>query len=157
MTLKSLIGELESVGVHRTVCGASGPFGRFEASSVSMRYRDVAIMDEDGYMQIVGRIKDIIIRGGENIYPAEIEQFLYRHPKVADVQVRIHVLSQSLQLSPAVAYPGSPVLCFKGPSEKAGLVYEAIGVVGDPEAKDGQCSQNRKNDCIVHTDVCVLF
>ena len=48
---------------------------------------DLGIMDEDGYTQIVGRIKDMIIRGGENIYPAEIEDFLYGHPKIQDVQV----------------------------------------------------------------------
>jgi fatty-acyl-CoA synthase len=44
-------------------------------------------MDEDGYVNIVGRIKDMIIRGGENIYPREIEEFLYTHPLLADVQV----------------------------------------------------------------------
>jgi fatty-acyl-CoA synthase len=44
-------------------------------------------MDENGYCKITGRIKDMIIRGGENIYPREIEEFLYTHPKVKDVQV----------------------------------------------------------------------
>jgi fatty-acyl-CoA synthase len=44
-------------------------------------------MDEDGHVRIVGRIKDMIIRGGENIYPREIEEFLYSHPAIADVQV----------------------------------------------------------------------
>jgi fatty-acyl-CoA synthase len=44
-------------------------------------------MDEEGYLNIVGRIKDMIIRGGENIYPREVEEFLYAHPDVADVQV----------------------------------------------------------------------
>ena len=44
-------------------------------------------MDEEGYGYIVGRIKDLIIRGGENIYPLEIEQLLYEHPDIADVQV----------------------------------------------------------------------
>ena len=44
-------------------------------------------MDADGYVNIVGRIKDMIIRGGENIYPREIEEFLYTHPDVSDVQV----------------------------------------------------------------------
>jgi fatty-acyl-CoA synthase len=44
-------------------------------------------MDDDGYVRIVGRIKDMIIRGGENLYPREIEEFLYGHPDVADVQV----------------------------------------------------------------------
>jgi fatty-acyl-CoA synthase len=48
---------------------------------------DLAVMDEDGYCNITGRLKDMIIRGGENIYPKEIEEFLYRHPKIADVQV----------------------------------------------------------------------
>lgn len=48
---------------------------------------DLAIMDENGYCKITGRIKQMIIRGGENIYPREIEEFIYTHPKVSDVQV----------------------------------------------------------------------
>jgi fatty-acyl-CoA synthase len=52
-----------------------------------MHTGDLATMDDDGYVNIVGRIKDLVIRGGENIYPREIEEFLYRHPKVQDVQV----------------------------------------------------------------------
>ncbi|MET7682009.1 AMP-binding protein [Streptomyces sp. NPDC005423] len=52
-----------------------------------MHTGDLAVMREDGYVEIVGRIKDMIIRGGENVYPREIEEFLYAHPKVADVQV----------------------------------------------------------------------
>jgi len=52
-----------------------------------MHTGDLATMDEDGYINIVGRIKDMIIRGGENIYPREVEEFLYRHPDIADVQV----------------------------------------------------------------------
>ncbi|HOJ09545.1 MAG TPA: AMP-binding protein [Clostridiales bacterium] len=48
---------------------------------------DLAVMDEKGYFKITGRIKDMIIRGGENIYPKEIEEFLYTHPSVKDVQV----------------------------------------------------------------------
>ncbi len=48
---------------------------------------DLAVMDTEGYVQIVGRIKDMIIRGGENIYPREIEEFLYTHPDIAEVQV----------------------------------------------------------------------
>lgn len=48
---------------------------------------DLACVDEDGYYKITGRIKDMIIRGGENIYPKEIEDFIYTHPKVSDVQV----------------------------------------------------------------------
>ena len=52
-----------------------------------MHTGDLATMDGDGYVNIVGRIKDMIIRGGENVYPREIEEFLYTHPAVADVQV----------------------------------------------------------------------
>jgi len=52
-----------------------------------MHTGDLAMMREDGFANIVGRIKDMIIRGGENVYPREIEEFLYGHPKVADVQV----------------------------------------------------------------------
>jgi fatty-acyl-CoA synthase len=48
---------------------------------------DLAVMDENGYCRITGRLKDMIIRGGENIYPREIEEFLYKHPKILDVQV----------------------------------------------------------------------
>ncbi|MET7700259.1 AMP-binding protein [Streptomyces sp. NPDC005485] len=52
-----------------------------------MHTGDLAVMRDDGYVEIVGRIKDMIIRGGENVYPREIEEFLYAHPKIADVQV----------------------------------------------------------------------
>jgi fatty-acyl-CoA synthase len=52
-----------------------------------MHTGDLATMDDEGYLNIVGRIKDMIIRGGENIYPREVEEFLYGHPDVADVQV----------------------------------------------------------------------
>ena len=52
-----------------------------------MHTGDLATMDAEGYVNIVGRIKDLVIRGGENIYPREIEEFLYRHPAVQDVQV----------------------------------------------------------------------
>ncbi|MGV9659258.1 AMP-binding protein [Streptomyces koyangensis] len=52
-----------------------------------MHTGDLAVLRQDGYVEIVGRIKDMIIRGGENIYPREIEEFLYTHPKIADVQV----------------------------------------------------------------------
>jgi fatty-acyl-CoA synthase len=48
---------------------------------------DLAVMDEDGFVQITGRIKDMVIRGGENIYPREIEEFLYTHPDILDAQV----------------------------------------------------------------------
>ena len=52
-----------------------------------MHTGDLATMDEDGYLAIVGRIKDMIVRGGENIYPREIEEFLYTHPLIEDAQV----------------------------------------------------------------------
>jgi fatty-acyl-CoA synthase len=52
-----------------------------------MHTGDLATMDSDGYVNIVGRIKDMIIRGGENIYPREVEEFLYGHPDITDVQV----------------------------------------------------------------------
>jgi len=52
-----------------------------------MHTGDLAVMADDGYCNIVGRIKDMVIRGGENIYPREIEEFLYSHPAVEDVQV----------------------------------------------------------------------
>ena len=52
-----------------------------------MHTGDLAVLDEDGYCNIVGRVKDMIIRGGENIYPREIEEYLIRHPKIQDVAV----------------------------------------------------------------------
>jgi fatty-acyl-CoA synthase len=52
-----------------------------------MHTGDLATIDEDGYCNIVGRLKDMVIRGGENIYPREVEEFLYRHPKIQEVQV----------------------------------------------------------------------
>ncbi|MGO1398734.1 MAG: AMP-binding protein [Brevibacterium yomogidense] len=52
-----------------------------------MRTGDLGIMDEDGYVDVTGRIKDMVIRGGENIYPREIEEFFYRHPGIQDIQV----------------------------------------------------------------------
>src|SRR5262249_20362309 len=52
-----------------------------------MHTGDLAVMDGEGYVNIVGRIKDMIIRGGENVYPREIEEFLYSHPDIVDVQV----------------------------------------------------------------------
>jgi fatty-acyl-CoA synthase len=52
-----------------------------------MHTGDIAVMDEEGYLAITGRIKDMVIRGGENIYPREIEEFLYTHPDILDAQV----------------------------------------------------------------------
>ena len=52
-----------------------------------MHSGDIAVIDEEGFCNIVGRIKDLVIRGGENLYPREIEEFLYRHPAIRDVQL----------------------------------------------------------------------
>jgi fatty-acyl-CoA synthase len=52
-----------------------------------MHTGDLAVMDESGYLNIVGRIKDMVIRGGENVYPREIEEFLYTHPDIVDAQI----------------------------------------------------------------------
>jgi fatty-acyl-CoA synthase len=52
-----------------------------------MHTGDLATIDAEGYCNIVGRIKDMVIRGGENVYPREIEEYLFRHPKIEDVQV----------------------------------------------------------------------
>lgn len=52
-----------------------------------MHTGDLGVLDDEGFCNIVGRIKDMVIRGGENIYPREVEEFLYRHPDVSDVQV----------------------------------------------------------------------
>jgi fatty-acyl-CoA synthase len=52
-----------------------------------MHTGDLATLDAEGYCNIVGRIKDMVIRGGENVYPREIEEFLYLHPRIQDVQV----------------------------------------------------------------------
>jgi fatty-acyl-CoA synthase len=52
-----------------------------------MHTGDLAVMDDDGYLSITGRIKDVVIRGGENIYPREVEEFLYTHPDILDAQV----------------------------------------------------------------------
>ncbi len=69
--------------------GEEGPARTAEAIDAEgwMHTGDLAVMREDGYCTIVGRIKDMVIRGGENIYPREIEEFLYTHPDVEDVQV----------------------------------------------------------------------
>ncbi len=52
-----------------------------------MHSGDLAVMDDDGYVKIVGRLKDMIIRGGENVYPREIEEYLFTHPDIVDAQV----------------------------------------------------------------------
>ena len=81
-----------------------------------MRTGDLAVMDEELYVNIVGRIKDMIIRGGENIYPREIEEFLYRHPKISDVQV-IGIPSQKY---------GEEVIAWVKPKPGVSLTEEEI-------------------------------
>jgi len=91
-------GQVVPIGVTGELCtrGYSvmlGYWNNEEATRKSidaarwMHTGDLAVMDEEGYVNIVGRIKDMIIRGGENVYPREIEEFLYTHPKIQDVQV----------------------------------------------------------------------
>ncbi|MGZ6588583.1 MAG: AMP-binding protein [Solirubrobacteraceae bacterium] len=77
---------------------------------------DLAVMDDEGYLQIVGRSKDMVIRGGENVYPREIEEFLYAHPDIADVQV-IGV--------PDARY-GEEIMAWIVPRQGAALDEEAI-------------------------------
>jgi fatty-acyl-CoA synthase len=84
-----------------------------------MHTGDLATMDESGYVNIVGRIKDMIIRGGENVYPREVEEYLYTHPAVSDVQV-IGVPSEKygeevmawIQLKPGCAADGRELESF---------------------------------------------
>ena len=52
-----------------------------------MHTGDIAVMNDAGYLNITGRIKDLVIRGGENVYPREVEEFLYTHPDIIDAQV----------------------------------------------------------------------
>src|SRR4029450_372126 len=91
-------GQVVPVGERGELCtrGSSGMLGYWdnhEATAPSidaarwMHTGDLATMDDEGYLNIVGRIKDMIIRGGENVYPREIEEFLYSHPKIQDAQV----------------------------------------------------------------------
>lgn len=77
---------------------------------------DIAVMDENGYCAITGRLKDMIIRGGENIYPREIEEFLYQHPEVLDVQV-VGVPDEKY---------GEEVMAWIIPKERAKLTSEDI-------------------------------
>lgn len=90
-------GQIVPVGMQGELCtrGYSVMKGYWEDSEKTsesivdgwMHTGDLAVFDEDGFCSIVGRVKDMIIRGGENIYPREIEEYLIRHPKVSDVQV----------------------------------------------------------------------
>ena len=78
----------ERMGFFFVHCDANTNLKKKYADNVTcFLTRDLAVMTEDGYCSIVGREKDMLIRGGENIYPLEIEQILYEHPKVKDIQV----------------------------------------------------------------------
>ncbi|RAU17500.1 AMP-binding protein [Nitrincola tibetensis] len=83
------VGELCTRGYSVMLKYWNNEKGTAEAIDESgwMHTGDLASMDEEGYIQIVGRIKDMVIRGGENIYPKEVEEFLYTHPSIAEVQV----------------------------------------------------------------------
>ena len=81
-----------------------------------MHTGDLATMDDEGYVNIVGRIKDMIIRGGENIYPREVEEFLYGHPDITDVQV-IGVPSEKY---------GEEVMAWVKPREGTNLTGEEL-------------------------------
>lgn len=82
-------GELCTRGYHVMKGYYKNPQATAEAIDEEgwLRSGDLATMDERGYVKITGRVKDMVIRGGENIYPREIEEFLYTHPKVSEVQV----------------------------------------------------------------------
>jgi fatty-acyl-CoA synthase len=82
-------GELCTRGYSVMLCYWDEPGLTAESVDAAgwMHTGDLATMDDDGYVAIVGRIKDMVIRGGENVYPREIEEFLYGHPDIEDVQV----------------------------------------------------------------------
>jgi fatty-acyl-CoA synthase len=82
-------GELCTRG-YSVMLGYWGDPAATDAAIDSARWMhtgDLAIMRDDGYLNIVGRIKDMVIRGGENVYPRELEEFLYGHPDIVDVQI----------------------------------------------------------------------
>ena len=86
---RGMVGELCTRGYSVMQGYWADPDKTREAIDVDgwMHTGDLATMDDEGYVNIVGRLKDMVIRGGENVYPREIEEFYYRHPKVQDVQV----------------------------------------------------------------------
>ncbi len=86
---RNLPGEFCTRGYSVMLAYWNNPIATNEAIDQAgwMHTGDLAVMDNEGYINIVGRIKDMILRGGENIYPREIEEFLYSHPFIEDVQV----------------------------------------------------------------------
>jgi fatty-acyl-CoA synthase len=87
--LRGVAGELQTRGYSVMLGYWNEPERTAEAIDAArwMHTGDLAVMADDGYVQIVGRIKDMIIRGGENVYPREIEEYLHTHPAIAEAQV----------------------------------------------------------------------
>ena len=120
-----------------------------------MHTGDLAEMREDGYCNIVGRIKDMVIRGGENIYPREIEEFLYQHPDIEDVQVigvpderygeelcawiRMRPGAEPLDAAAVRAYADRPARALQDPALRAGR----RGVPDDRHRQDPQGADAR--------------
>ena len=90
---KDLLPNIQGEIVTRSACVMKGYYKMPEATTNTidkdrwLHTGDLGVMDENGYFKVTGRIKDMIIRGGENIYPRELEEFLFTHPKVVNVQV----------------------------------------------------------------------
>ncbi len=90
---KDLPSNTQGEIVTRSACVMKGYYKMPEATTNTidqdhwLHTGDLGVMDENGYFKVTGRIKDMIIRGGENIYPRELEEFLFTHPKVVNVQV----------------------------------------------------------------------
>lgn len=89
VTQRGAAGEILTRGYSVMRCYWNDPERTSEVIDVAgwMHTGDLGIIDAQGYCSVIGRSKDMIIRGGENVYPREIEEFLYRHPKVLDVAV----------------------------------------------------------------------
>lgn len=88
-TWREFDGRVTRLAAGLLALGLPDPVRTAEAIDADgwMHTGDLATIDDDGYCRIVGRLKDMLIRGGENIYPREIEEFLYEHPDILDVQV----------------------------------------------------------------------
>ena len=101
-----------------------------------MHTGDLAVMDTDGYVNITGRIKDIVVRGGENISPREVEEFLYTHPDVRDVQV---VGVPDLRVRGGAVRVGDPARrrCRPDAGRRARVRGRPAGVVQDPAVRAG--------------------
>ena len=107
-----------------------------------MHTGDLAEMDEAGYVNIVGRIKDMVIRGGENVYPREVEEFLYTHPDIVDAQV-IGVPGRALRrgadgLGPA---PAGRARADRG--DAAGVLHREARALQDPALRHGWSTSSR--------------